>query len=602
MPVHPTWPGWKTVGTIGSGASGTVYEIQREMFGNVEKAALKVISIPQSPSEIESLRDDGYDDESITSRYRSNLQDIVREYSLMSGLKGVSNIVDCDDVQYIPHEDGFGWDVLIKMELLTPIAKALGTEVDEETVIQIGIDICRALTLCKEMGIVHRDIKPQNVFVSSHGNFKLGDFGVAKVIESTTMGTKTGTYRYMAPEVYNNLPYGAAADVYSLGLLMYWMLNKKRTPFLPMPPQTPTARQEEQALVMRCRGDRIAPPCNGSDRLKDIVLKACEYDPNNRYLSAKAMMEDLEALRNEKRQTVEPAEEQKDQEEMLSEPTRQRSMRLQISGEHGEETEGTIGILSVRNSRQGVISDLESAPVLKPDIEGSTAENRTTGGTEEKNNVEENEYIPEGLYGTIEEQNEGQVVDLAAQHGENDGSGNLEETPSMQEESDNSLHDSFSDVPEESNNTIENMTPEDRSRGDEKKKGHVGKSRKLSLCFAGTFVAILCVLVFGGLIQRQDQPPKFAPGDEVKIKTSIRQADLYETPGGNVKRHLRDSVSYMDENDYLEFPNEIVVAQYAGGGWYEIHCYYYGPYIVDGYIQEKMIENDNSSGFSKPVY
>lgn len=239
-----SWPGWEVTRVIGNGSFGAVYEIQRNTFGNVERAALKVISIPQNKSDIEELYNDGYDDASITARFNSYLEDIVKEYSLMVEMKGNTNVVYCDDLRYVQHEDGFGWDIYIKMELLTALTKVLTKDISEEQTIQLGIDICNALVLCKNRNIVHRDIKPQNIFVSKDGNYKLGDFGIAKTAERTTSGTKVGTYKYMAPEVYNNQPYGAGADIYSLGLVLYWMLNERRTPFLPLPPQVPTASIE----------------------------------------------------------------------------------------------------------------------------------------------------------------------------------------------------------------------------------------------------------------------------------------------------------------------------------------------------------------------
>ena len=251
-----SWPGWNVTGILGHGSYGKVYAIERDVFGHTEKAALKVISIPQNDGEIEELYNDGYDSESITQRFKSYLQDIVREYSLMSEMKGHTNIVYCDDLRYVQHDDGMGWDIYIKMELLTPLPKILKNGFSEKLVIKLGLDICNALILCKSKNIVHRDIKPQNIFVSEDKNFKLGDFGIAKTAERTTSGTKTGTYKYMAPEVYNNQPYGHAADIYSLGMVLYWLLNERRTPFLPLPPQVPTATDEEHARDIYSHVDR----------------------------------------------------------------------------------------------------------------------------------------------------------------------------------------------------------------------------------------------------------------------------------------------------------------------------------------------------------
>ena len=77
------WPGWETVKLIGRGNFGTVYEIERNIFGDLEKAALKVISIPQNQSNIDDMYGNGHDDVSITITFQENLKSIVAEYSLM---------------------------------------------------------------------------------------------------------------------------------------------------------------------------------------------------------------------------------------------------------------------------------------------------------------------------------------------------------------------------------------------------------------------------------------------------------------------------------------------------------------------------------------
>ena len=113
------WPGWGAVRLIGQGSFGTVYEIQRRIFDDVEKAALKVITIPQSASDVAELYSDGYDADSITETFRAHLKSIVSEYSLMRKMNGSSNIVNCDDVRYIQHDDGFQTPDLIEQCSMT---------------------------------------------------------------------------------------------------------------------------------------------------------------------------------------------------------------------------------------------------------------------------------------------------------------------------------------------------------------------------------------------------------------------------------------------------------------------------------------------------
>lgn len=296
MAYEVKWPGWDVVDKIGAGSFGAVYRIRREMLGEEEFAALKVISIPQSSDELEELQSQGYDAATITTHFQKYLEDIIKEYSLMRKIKGNTNVVYCDDIQYVPKPDGFGWTIYIKMELLNPLMKNLHQVNSEAQVVKLAKDLCNALELCREQNIIHRDIKPQNVFISDHGSFKLGDFGIAKTVERTSRGTKIGTYKYMAPEVFHNRPYGHNADIYSLGLLLYWLLNEKRTPFLPAPPQIPTADTEDEAMMRRFRGDPIPAPAHGSPELAAVVLRACAADPAVRYQTAGEMLADLSKL------------------------------------------------------------------------------------------------------------------------------------------------------------------------------------------------------------------------------------------------------------------------------------------------------------------
>lgn len=288
------WPGWNTVRVIGSGGFGKVYEIRKAEDSKTGeyRSALKVITIPQSPEDYHAYEDDGYDEKSITAIFRSQIDDIVSEFQMMSQFRGTSNIVSYEDHRIIPHADGRGWDILIRMELLTTLPEYFNRRgMSEADTVKLGQDICRALELCGQKDIIHRDIKPQNIFVNEFGDFKLGDFGIAKSMDHTTKATKIGTYNYMAPEVYQNKPYGASVDIYSLGLVMYWLLNERRLPFMPMPPAVPTAAQNNEAQMRRLSGGGAIPaPKNGSPALKAVVLRAIAFDPAERFSSPKEFL------------------------------------------------------------------------------------------------------------------------------------------------------------------------------------------------------------------------------------------------------------------------------------------------------------------------
>ena len=165
---------WKIIKPIGQGTFGTVYEIQREEFGETYKAALKVISIPQSESEIISNRASGMDNQSMSMYYSNVVQELTHEFALLSKVKGHTNIVGYEDHKVIPHENGIGWDIYIRMELLTSLTTVSASyHFSRNEVIKLGIDICEALAVCQNKAIIHRDIKPDNIFISENGDFEL---------------------------------------------------------------------------------------------------------------------------------------------------------------------------------------------------------------------------------------------------------------------------------------------------------------------------------------------------------------------------------------------------------------------------------------------
>ena len=295
---EPLFGSWRITRQIGEGSFGKVFEIEREDFGVTYRAALKAITVPASESELLEVKADGMDDASVRTYFGSFVEELVREFALMSRLKGNSNVVSYEDHQVIEHPDDIGWDILIRMELLTPLNRYTSTHtVTRQDVIKLGIDLCRALEMCQKFNIIHRDIKPENIFISGMGDFKLGDFGIARTVEKTTSGlSKKGTYTYMAPEVYKGEAYGSTVDIYSLGIVLYRLLNGNRTPFLPAAPAPITHADRENALARRFSGASLPAPSHAEGRLAEIVLKACAYDPRERYSSPMQMRQELESI------------------------------------------------------------------------------------------------------------------------------------------------------------------------------------------------------------------------------------------------------------------------------------------------------------------
>ena len=295
------YKGWHIVRKIGEGSYGSVYEIAREDFGYQYKAALKIISIPQSEKDLSQVKNNiGKSDASLEVYYESVASEIVKEFELMYKLKGISNIVSYEDHEIRKHADGIGWDILIRMELLTPLDVYIKSHpLNREDVIHLGIDLCNALERCEMYHIIHRDIKPANIFVSEQRDYKLGDFGIARTLEvhdELLELSQKGTKNYMAPEVYKGERYDFRADIYSLGIVMYRLLNKDVLPFCSLASEPPTARSVALAREKRLRGEPFPYPCDDDTQLADIVLKACSYHPEERYDNPRKMREHLECI------------------------------------------------------------------------------------------------------------------------------------------------------------------------------------------------------------------------------------------------------------------------------------------------------------------
>ena len=297
------WSDWTVVNEIGSGSYSVVYEAVRKDDPTI-RCAIKLITIPHDISEYDELLSEGFSTELSRSFFEEAVRDLTREIQVMEHFKGMQNIVSIEDYKVVPKEDGIGSYVFIRMELLTSLDQYLSDKtLTEQEILQIGTDVCTALEFCHEKQIVHRDIKPANIFVNdrlgTHVFYKLGDFGIARNLEGKTQNMSVkGTPNYMAPEVAANLPYNATADLYSLGLTLYYLLNGNRLPFFPQTQlYSPLAKRE--ALAKRLAGEALEAPVNASPEAARVILKACAFQSIDRYQTAAEMKRALQAVLNQ---------------------------------------------------------------------------------------------------------------------------------------------------------------------------------------------------------------------------------------------------------------------------------------------------------------
>ncbi len=294
--LQPFWGTWRLRSLIGEGSYGKVYRIEREDYGQRYEAALKWISLPQNPSELGRHRAEGTTEQELYRYYCDIVASLRKEIELMMKLRHSRNIVGYEDHLLAERADEIGWDILIRMELLTPLPQVYAGGMTVGDVVCLGMDICSGLEDCRRYGIIHRDIKPDNLFLSPQGEYRLGDFGVARQMDATlaTM-SRQGTPAYMAPEVYvNDRHYDLTVDLYSLALVMHRLLNKQRLPFLPTDGSLPTQAERSAALERRIRGEPLDPPVDGGPALADVLAKACSFAPESRYRTPLEMRDALQ--------------------------------------------------------------------------------------------------------------------------------------------------------------------------------------------------------------------------------------------------------------------------------------------------------------------
>lgn len=291
--LSSVWPQWSISNYIGSGSFGDVYEIFREENGNVYKSALKVIRVENPLNKTVAF--------SQTSKVPDNSafpQDIEKEIGIMEQLKGAPNIIVIED-HAILYDEKDEYTILIRMELLENLHSYINRKgvLSQKEIIKLGIDICRALTYCEKRNIIHRDIKEDNLFYSPIGDFKLGDFGVSRQLEKalyTSGMTQIGTSAYIAPEIYWGDKYDASVDTYSLGIVLYKLLNNNRYPFCPDYPASMTSEDVARANMIRLQKTPIPLPSNTPKELGEIIVKACNPDRKLRYKNAYEFKKALE--------------------------------------------------------------------------------------------------------------------------------------------------------------------------------------------------------------------------------------------------------------------------------------------------------------------
>ena len=237
-----------------------------------DKYIVKIISIPASQTQLDALLLTGaYPDEASALTYFKELADgVTEEVQILSRLSQLEGFLPYENLQIVPMENETGYEVY----LLSTYKRALDRHFSRNPMthlgaINLGLDLCAALAVCRRSGYLYVDLKPSNVFVTEEQEYRIGDIGFVR-LDSLKYASLPEKYRsvYTAPEIsdaFSSL--NPTMDVYAAGLILYQAYNNGTLPFI-----------GESAPA-----EGLNPPMYADYEMAEIILKACAPDPKDRW-------------------------------------------------------------------------------------------------------------------------------------------------------------------------------------------------------------------------------------------------------------------------------------------------------------------------------
>lgn len=294
---EPVFGEWYFDGVISESDRETVYRAYRERDGRREYRAIKHIPIPTDEETLDTLASGGMDEATIDAFIDDRMRAANREMAIAERLKGHKELVEYEESAVIPREGKKGCDLFIRTGLygtLESLAEKKTFTRDEA--VKLAKDISAALEVFSSQGIVHRNVTPENIFVTGEG-FKLGGYSLARIAGTADDEAPDPAARvYSAPELLKGEAKSESSDVYSLGMILYRLMNRGRIPFLPPAPEPVTEAQSEAAVLKRIAGAKLPAPVDAGEDLGSVILTACAYEPGDRFKTAAALANALENM------------------------------------------------------------------------------------------------------------------------------------------------------------------------------------------------------------------------------------------------------------------------------------------------------------------
>ncbi len=237
-----------------------------------EKYIVKLISIPASQVQLDALLLTGaYPDRDAALAYFKELSDgVVEETKILEKLAQLEGFIPYESCQVVEMDDGTGYDVY----LLSPYKRTLEhiyrkTPMTHLGALNLGLDMCAALAVCRRSGYLYADLKPDNIFICGDKEYRIGDLGFLP-LDSLKYASLPDKYRsdYTAPEITDAFSaLNTTIDIYAAGLILYQAYNNGVLP----------------ALDKLAEGEALPAPAYADYEIAEIILKACAPDPADRW-------------------------------------------------------------------------------------------------------------------------------------------------------------------------------------------------------------------------------------------------------------------------------------------------------------------------------
>ncbi|MFI3312376.1 MAG: serine/threonine-protein kinase, partial [Eubacteriales bacterium] len=253
---------------------------------------LKQLDIPQSSTQVEALMVTGAvaDEASAQAYYQKIVEEHIHEFKRWYSLNGSTNLAAFLDYQVEPKEEGVGFHLYLLSHHWHTLSQFLrDNPITWLKALNLGLDLCCALCQLRSIEVVHRNIKPSNIYMDSLGNFMLGDLGLESIssLRYSTMEEHMVS-EYTAPEACDVMgELSPTMDIYAVGMVLYRILNSNHGPF------EDEETSAKAANTMRIEGSALPAPLYADYELAEIILKACAFHPEDRYQTPEEFQQDL---------------------------------------------------------------------------------------------------------------------------------------------------------------------------------------------------------------------------------------------------------------------------------------------------------------------